>query len=395
MFNMPILDVAIGLALVYSLFAVVCSALSEWVAWLQNARARLLREYVVRMLRDQNWADAILTRGAIASMASDSTVGPAYLWARQFSSGLLRLLLPIEANGAQPGLRQLMDAIDNTAPESIRSVLRQLLADAARADAIIAAAAAQAAPSNDPTLINAFRAEIERWFDDTMEHSRAQFKRQAATTIAITATIVCLVMNIDSIAIATSLSRDPKMREAMVQLAVKTVESQSTSKPKPADEPRKPTASQPAVASRPTTTAIVSSSPDNDSPYSPASGADAKAAVDNLIAVRELGLPLGWIGNGPPTTITGCPIAWWLQKLVGILVSIVAVSLGAPFWFDMLNKLVNLRTNGPPPPRADAVSPTPKPGTPNDANGNGDAGPPTPPTPAPANVPTPPSGLRR
>ena len=36
----------------------------------------------------------------------------------------------------------------------------------------------------------------------------------------------------------------------------------------------------------------------------------------------------------------------WLYKTLGLLITAIAVSLGAPFWFEMLNKLVNLRMSG-------------------------------------------------
>lgn len=48
---------------------------------------------------------------------------------------------------------------------------------------------------------------------------------------------------------------------------------------------------------------------------------------------------LGWRGmtdwNNP---------AAWLTRATGWLLTIVAVSLGSPFWFDVLNKMVNLRS---------------------------------------------------
>jgi len=40
----------------------------------------------------------------------------------------------------------------------------------------------------------------------------------------------------------------------------------------------------------------------------------------------------------------------WLFKVVGLLLTAFAVSQGAPFWFDTLNKLVNVRSTGDPPP---------------------------------------------
>jgi len=38
--------------------------------------------------------------------------------------------------------------------------------------------------------------------------------------------------------------------------------------------------------------------------------------------------------------------SWLRAKFTGLLISILAVSMGAPFWFDVLNKLVNVRLVG-------------------------------------------------
>jgi hypothetical protein len=37
-------------------------------------------------------------------------------------------------------------------------------------------------------------------------------------------------------------------------------------------------------------------------------------------------------------------------KIVGLLITVLAVSQGAPFWFDLLQKAVNLRLAGDLPP---------------------------------------------
>jgi hypothetical protein len=38
-------------------------------------------------------------------------------------------------------------------------------------------------------------------------------------------------------------------------------------------------------------------------------------------------------------------------KVVGLLLTAAALTLGAPFWFDLLNKFVNVRATGQPPPK--------------------------------------------
>jgi hypothetical protein len=45
-------------------------------------------------------------------------------------------------------------------------------------------------------------------------------------------------------------------------------------------------------------------------------------------------------------------VNFW-TKVFGLLLTVLALSLGAPFWFDMLNKIINIRSSGPPPVKSD------------------------------------------
>lgn len=51
-------------------------------------------------------------------------------------------------------------------------------------------------------------------------------------------------------------------------------------------------------------------------------------------------MPLGYAGEVPGD------FNWWLAKILGLLLTVGAASLGAPFWFDMLNKFINVRSVG-------------------------------------------------
>jgi hypothetical protein len=85
----------------------------------------------------------------------------------------------------------------------------------------------------------------------------------------------------------------------------------------------------------------------------------AKGTLDDVAlenAVKKLDLPLGWnlsVGDGP-TQLPDNAVAW-VEKLVGLLLTIAAIQLGAPFWFDLLSKIVRVRATGAPPPASDAV----------------------------------------
>ena len=56
---------------------------------------------------------------------------------------------------------------------------------------------------------------------------------------------------------------------------------------------------------------------------------------------RDLGLPISWNEDLPQKSR-----GWWVvRKILGLAITIVAVSLGAPFWFDILNRFVSLRSS--------------------------------------------------
>jgi hypothetical protein len=46
------------------------------------------------------------------------------------------------------------------------------------------------------------------------------------------------------------------------------------------------------------------------------------------------------------------------QHWLGLIITIIALSLGGPFWFDLLDAIINVRSAGPKPPtKADTSSP--------------------------------------
>jgi hypothetical protein len=69
-----------------------------------------------------------------------------------------------------------------------------------------------------------------------------------------------------------------------------------------------------------------------------------KPTKDELDALQMV---LGWSGENL------CDWTSWPQRLIGWILTMTAVSLGAPFWFDLLNKLMNIRNAGKKPETSD------------------------------------------
>jgi hypothetical protein len=134
------------------------------------------------------------------------------------------------------------------------------------------------------------QAQVERWFDSAMERLSGAYKRHTqAWTFAIGAILV-VVMNANAIGVARALWREPVVRQAATKAAGEEL-------------------------------AQCSAAPDKSVTCSDFKSIDALA-----------GLPLGW-GHRPTSFVE------WAIAAFGWLLSALAVSLGAPFWFDVLKKV--------------------------------------------------------
>ena len=237
------------------------------------------------------------------------------------------------ASGADSGLamRQFrlgslaLKKINPRLSRSVTAILNQADGSLLRADQMVAT-----------TRIN-----LESWFNDAMDRLSGTYKRNAQGTAFIIGFILALVLNIDSISVATSLWREPTLRQAII------AQAQSYTAP---------AASQGSA----TTTSPLQNIP----------------ALE--MQLQALNIPFGWtfasfntsgrqcsllsirasqVWGIPSTDSQAQPVCLrfnnlpldiltWLVKLMGLLMTGAAAAQGAPFWFDILEKLVNVRGAG-------------------------------------------------
>jgi hypothetical protein len=167
--------------------------------------------------------------------------------------------------------------------------------------------------------------KIEHWFDDAMDNVSGWYKRKANAWLWVISAVVCIALNADTISVGKILWNDPTARAAVSEAA------KNYANHKTAGNDAGTGASALTTGTKEELSKVTN-------------------ARDDL---EKLPVPLGWCEEDclpddprrPPTDFY--PM---LLKLVGILISILAVSQGAPFWFDLLQKVANLRLAGDPPP---------------------------------------------
>jgi hypothetical protein len=301
--NLPALDVAIGLAFMYFLLSTICSALNEGIASVLGWRAKTLEDAVGNLLAHGEWkhgpgtrdlASEIFDHWRIKGLVRDPSSSkrrrnrPSYLPPRAFSLAVAETLAkgPTAEESAEQRDKSPWELADDEILARVKNAVGSLPDGQARAVVY------KAAINADGTL-EGFRRQIETGFDDAMERASGWYKRKVQVTLAVLAAVITLGLNIDTVRIGSQLWSDKPVRTAVAAKA--------------------------------------------------AGASDAQKAADAVDAVDQLKLPLGWGANNAPESV-----AAGLRRIPGWLITIAALSLGAPFWFDLLSRVARLRGSGVP-----------------------------------------------
>ena len=364
-----VLDVAIGTTFVFLLFSLVISALNEiWLSFLDK-RAAFLKEGLRELLHDTS-ADGTAPRGSISvgdflqhglisslsrlryEPGSAGTRGvPSYIPGKSFVLTLLSLVEQQAANAAS-----LKEQIGQIGDERLRQTLLSLYADAA----------------GD---VEHFKANVENWFNESMDRVAGWYKRYAQQWLFFLGLAIAIICNVDGLRIIGALSKNPELTNKLVKQATAEVEArrgdQSSGGGAVQDERGAAGAATTHVAPNTVRTAEATAAPNSaatadsiNAGQSDLNGKIQKARAA-LLDLSATGIPIGWSGEPadrlfPPegVSVDGFVLTGrWLGAIAGWLFTALAASLGAPFWFDLLNRFVDLRGVGRAPEEKDPTAP--------------------------------------
>lgn len=193
------------------------------------------------------------------------------------------------------------------------------------------------------------RVSIETWFNDAMDRLSGSYKRKAQLASFIIGFVLALILNVDSINVATSLWREPTLRQAIIaqaqsyaqqnqQLPAQTTTGSST--PGPLQTiPELQQQLQALNIPFGWTTAVIDTGGKQCTLF-PFKGNQ----IWGIASQNDQGVPICKRVNNFPVDLSG-----WLGKLLGFIITSAATAQGAPFWFDILKKLINVRSSGPNP----------------------------------------------
>ena len=297
------LDVAIGFTLIFLLISLICTAISELIESIIRRRASDLFSGIKELLQDKDGKGLtakIYNHPLIYSLYKGGYVDgfkknlPSYIPSRSFALALLDILSPDTIHKDTPA-PTMWDADT----ENVRKALLTLTS----------------VTNND---VEASIKSIENWYNGTMDRVSGWYKRRVQRILIAIGFCVAIIMNADTLAIFKSLSSDSELRNSLVAVAQEYAKSTDTVNGK-AESPE-------------------------------------ERIESNNKKLRELRLPIGWDWSRPSELshdkdfVTNYTLAvplsfWgWVLKFAGWIITGLAVSLGASFWFDTLNKVMVIRS---------------------------------------------------
>jgi hypothetical protein len=394
MFGSVVLDVAIGMSFVYLLLSLIASVLQEMLAaFLQLRPANLLRGirslFSGDSLFGQDLVDALYTHGLVRGLYSDpkedlkqrqpsptgavglvpavtqpiGTKPPTRLdTIRTWLRGVVGMKIQTEVRGIYDqsllpayipartfslAMTDILNVQNATGDQIMKSITDSLAAHGRQWQDNKAGQALYTLALNAQGDLTKFQASLENWYNDSMDRVSGWYKRHIQRILFILGLTLAVFFNVDSVRVAETLWHDRDARQAMASAT--TAYMQNHSAPAPA---------APTAAAADSTSAPASASSELGDLQKKLG--DTVGAFDNVTNTALL--PVGW--KVPPldylkrfhkfvfTTpypdgtldIVGDTLWKILILLFGWTVTGLAISLGAPFWFDTLNKFMVVRS---------------------------------------------------
>lgn len=322
-----ILEVVIGLTFMYMLLSLVVTWINEWVAQILNMRGKRLKQAIQNLFfKDPHaymknpeeflaehpeytpFVEKFYAHPVIKALGKekvDRDVGlttisrlPSYIPPSRVSKVVLDILF--DENYFDKTNKELKDLIESVPHNETQVVLKTFFNAGA-------------------TSVDELRDQIESWFNDAMDRLHGWYKRRVHLLSFVVGLLLAVGFNVDTFVVADTLWREPTLR-----------------------------------------TSIVRYVEENQAGLEPTEDERMDIPVEGIReAITTLQWPIGWSETYSPKTSQMMQSAGdvglneklgvvkgWSFKAVGWLLTALAASQGAPFWFDVLNQFTNLRASG-------------------------------------------------
>jgi len=333
---MSLITTALGLVLIFLVLSLLASSVQEVIASWFSLRGRTFGEALERLLtnvevkegQEPVFDDSLLKafrkhnifrqflpqKGWYHYSQIGDDKNPSYLSASTFSQILFHVMKVKDFDSLEKYVNDMNEG-------ELKTYLLDLIDDSDR----------------DVTV---FRKKMEKWYGDMMDRASGWYKRHVHNILLVIGLFLACLLNADTFSIyskVSSIQAGSAQEEAIWALAQSYVDE------KEANFNNQLTSFRSTVDS-------LKNVPDSLRTFS------TLEEQNRLLRVQQDTLIADITGTNSPLGLGWTPEEWeafkkeswysWLAKLIGMIITSLAIALGAPFWFDLLNKIVNVRKAG-------------------------------------------------
>ncbi|NET07587.1 MAG: hypothetical protein F6K16_23365 [Symploca sp. SIO2B6] len=314
-----IVSITVSLIFFYLIFSLVASEIQELLTTILEWRAKHLRESIANLLGEENSGDPLIQKlynnSLIRSLNQKDinrakSIGPSYITSEIFSIAFLETIKNVASYTTDNlDIDSLINHINNSdLPDTLKenfSVLTKLTTSKVK---------------EKEKQLEQLEKEISNWYDRSMERATGVYKRNAKAVALIVAFFIAIAANVDTVYIVKSLAQDKIILSTISQV------------------------SEQFVTINAETASCITTAEDKEGKT------NCLAPITNNLnfTLEQLApLPIGWDLSEPfKKQFRPFNFQSIVETMVGWVLSAIAISMGAAFWFDLLRKVLNIRNTG-------------------------------------------------
>jgi hypothetical protein len=298
--NLQLIQVIVGVIFIYLLLSLLVTAIQEILAALFDLRSRELEKAIKKMLDDENQpvlAEKFYNSKVIKCLSENAKSKPSYLSSWEFSTALTEILSHL--SDVKSYEDSIYDGIKKLPDGDTKSLLLSFV-------------------DQSNHKIETFVQNTENWFIGIMNRASGWYKRKTQIFLWSIGFVLAITFNANTFNIYGTLSSNNMKSDLLFNLASGYVKSNTVTKD----------TTQQGLA-------MLIKRVSND--------------IDSLNVVSNLNV-IGW--NQDQIQQLFHPkgfwnaISIWSLRFLGWIITAIAVTLGAPFWFDLLSMFINIRNTG-------------------------------------------------
>lgn len=283
---MSSLEIVLGLVLVILFYSLLATIIMELISGFASMRGKHLERVLRSLLSSGDRKEEIFEdfkKSALYQQLAGRPVGKKTPPSYIESSTFRTILTKVVAQ--REGGGSFKDKIDRLPDNDLKELLTQFWDE-----------------SEDK--FHYFAEKVESWYDDVMERASGWYQRQTQKILLVLGLAIAVIFNVDTITVYDRLANSSRVdMEQLISLA-ETVDRQNNGM--------------------------------NDNV-----SRETYEFIQGEFASLKDPLGIGWEN----VSLTN-DVFFWLLKIFGWIVTAICISKGAPFWFDLLRKVVNFRDTG-------------------------------------------------